>query len=354
MPSANHRWRAGILGCGQISPYHHEAFKRLGIEPVALADRDPELLERRASQWEVPQAGLYNDFKDLLSDEALQLDLIACCLPPALHAEAAILAAERGIHVVVEKPMATSVIECQKMIEAHQRQGTKLMVTEMLRTIPRCRIAKQAIDQGLIGEPVLLDWVANVPPGWASRKPWARQKAEAGGGLYMDWGVHAVDLFRTVNGQIREVVARVDRAYHDLDVEDRGVAILIFENGVLGTMRVVPTQRPINEISIYGTEGMIRLDYTAREGSGVQDPVEIWSEGKRYSNLPGDPPLKSDVKEAQVEAYLALYTDFLGAIRENRSPDVSGEEGMADVAVIEAIYRSSDEGGEPVCPTSVS
>lgn len=344
-------WRASILGCGQISHYHYHALRQLNVDVVALADCDQNLLRNRASQWNIPQERIYTDFRELFTDESLQLDFTSCCLPPALHAEAAILAAKQGIHAAVEKPMAISLVECQKMVQAHRKQGTKLMVTEMRQVMPRCRIAKEAIDQGLIGEVVLLDWVANVPPGWASKKPWARQKTQAGGGLYMDWGVHAVDVFRTVSGEIQEVSAHVDTTYQDFDVEDRGVALLVFKNGVLGTMRVIPTHQSINKLSIFGTKGSIELDYTITEGTNsTGSPLRIYSQDRCYLSLPGASPLKPEDKEDWIVAYKDLYTDFLEAIRQNRKPEMSGEEGMADVAVVEAIYRSSDIGGSPVYP----
>lgn len=311
----------------------------------------------RTAQKGTDFAGKYSvkafiDLKAMLKE----LDMVIICTPHPYHAEPAIRAAEEGVHVLVEKPLASSLQDCDAIISSARKTGVKLGTISQRRWYAPVRRVKKAIEYGKIGKPILgtitiLGWRDQA---YYESDPWRGTWKAEGGGILVNQAPHQLDLLQWYMGPIDELFGYWDNLNHPyIEVDDTAVAVIRFKNKALGNILVSNSQRPAiyGKVHVHGMNGAsvgVQTDSGAMfiAGiSGVAEPpvLDLWS-------VPGEEDmLKKWNKEDLVlfnnidatEYYHQLQvSDFLKAVIEDREPEITGEDGRKTVEIFTALYRS--------------
>ena len=256
--------RIGIIGCGGIGRTHLAAWIDAGYTPVALCDAVPGAADALVG---TTGATAYTDVAQMLA--TAQLDIVSICTPPTSHCALTIQALEAKAHVLVEKPMAPTVAECNAMIAAADRANRLLSVGFCHRYQPQIVALKQALHDGLIGTPMMFrNRFAGVMPDVDQR--WFSDPALAGGGVIMDTCVHSVDLFRFFFGDVRRVQAsattRATELGPALRVEDTAIITLTSLDGVLGVIEASWRTAPgVWAVTVFGTTGALTMNYNTMQ-----------------------------------------------------------------------------------------
>jgi UDP-N-acetyl-2-amino-2-deoxyglucuronate dehydrogenase len=349
------RVRTGLVGCGKVGQIHAAALRSLPESDfVAVCDSDPA---RAAAFAERYGARPFTDAGTMLRDASVEAVVIGT--PHPLHAAPAIAAAEAGAHVLVEKPLAASLADCDAMLAAARRAGVRLGVISQRRFYEPVRRMKAAIDAGKIGTPVLgvfamFSWRDRA---YYESDPWRGKWATEGGGVLVNQSPHQLDLLQWFMGAIDEVTgcwANLNHPY--VEVEDTALAMVRFKSGGLGSIVTSLSQKPglYTRVHVHGSNGAsvgVETDRGATFVAGVSSIAEpplndLWT-------VPGEEHLLAEFQEedrarfARLDAtthYHALQIqDFLRAVLEGRPPSVTGEEGRIVVEMFTAIYRSNRE-----------
>jgi len=350
------RVRTALIGCGKVGQIHAAALAALPESDfVAACDVDAGRSAAIAARY---GACAYDDLAAMLAAEAVQAVVIGT--PHPLHAAAAIRAAGAGAHVLVEKPIAASLRDCDAMISAARRAGVLLGVISQRRFYEPVRRMKAAIDAGKIGRPVLgvFQMYSWREPAYYRSDPWRGKWATEGGGVLVNQSPHQLDLLRWFMGdEIAEIGGAWANLNHpDIEVEDTAVATIRFKGGGLGSIVTSLSQRPglYTKVHIHGSNGAsvgVETDRGATFIAGVTGIAEpprndLWT-------IPGEEHLLAGFQAedcarfAQIDATTHYHSlqirDFLRAILDDRPPLVTGEEGRMVVAMFTAIYRAGRE-----------
>jgi len=233
------KFRVGIIGCGQIAKHLHVPNYAHCPESELVAFCDVEVAKARALAHQyAPDAQIFNDYTEML--KGIDLDGVSICTPNCLHGPATFAALKAGCNVLVEKPMATSSVEAQKMVDAAKKAQKLLMVDQTQRLFPAHVKAKEVLDSGMMGKILVVNSMFGHagPEHWSPTGKWFFRKREARFGAMADLGVHKADLIRFLTGkEVAEVSAYMNRLEKkNSDVEDNFVSCLTFVDGTLGTL----------------------------------------------------------------------------------------------------------------------
>ncbi len=318
--------RLGVLGAGIIAKSFMEAAPNVpGLDVAVICDIVEDAARALAEPHKIPTT---TDFRAVLADETIAAVYIA--LPHHLHEGATVAAAKAGKHILLEKPMANSLEEADRMLAAQKRAGVKLMIGFTHRFHSELETAKRLIDAGELGQLTLavdLMTTGGVIPGWFWQKP------EAGGGVLHVNGAHSFDRLRWLMGsEIVEVFAYAQTYDSRKTVEDSAVVALRFANGAMGMTAhnwVTDTKAPFKcDLDIHGTEGAIRIDtWNSLEFSNAH---HTWRQRRE----------RDDMFEKEIG-------EFVSAIAQDREPCVTGEDGRRSLACVQAAYESART-GKPV------
>jgi predicted dehydrogenase len=318
------RW--GILGCGDIV--------RKRVANAILDDANSELAavcrrndtELRAFCDRFPAKRSYTDDAALLAD--LDVDAVYVATPVHLHHLHTIGAAAVGKHVLVEKPMALSVAECDEMIASCAEAGVKLGVAYYRRFYPVVRRIKELVADGAVGQPLSITAVTSSPFNLTPEDDgyWRVRLAEGGGGALMDIGSHRLNLMLDLFGPVAEVSALCNTQAADYEAEDSATLLLRFASGVHGTLQCFfGTAVEADEFTVLGTAGRLRCD-PLNAGELIIDSAD----GRTVEqHAPAD------------NLHGPLIADFAQAVTEDRAPVVTGEEGRLTNDVIERAYHTA-------------
>lgn len=330
--------RVGVIGCGSIAQHRHlpEYAANEKVELVAVCDIAEDRVFEVAEEYGVIA---YTDYKELLKSG--QVDAVSVCTPNYLHAPITIAALNAGIHVLCEKPMATSLVEAEAMIEAAQKNGKKLMIGHNQRFVPSHQKARQLIKSGEIGKiySFRTAFGHGGPEGWSveGKEGWFFQKEKAFVGAMGDLGVHKTDLLRYVLGEeIAEVGSFVETSAKDFaDVDDNAVCVLKTESGIIGTLAAswAYVSKEDNSTIIYGEKAILRL-----EDDPINSLVVQYENGDVVKYQLGK--IQSNDEEGQSNSH--VVEKFVDSILLDQEVPVSGEEGMKSLQVILAALQSND------------
>lgn len=352
--------RTGIIGCGKVTGMHAAAFKAIDkSEFAAVCSRDEKKAREYAARYGV--AG-YTSITEMVKRE--KLDMVTICTPHPAHKEPAIEAMRAGASVLIEKPLASSLQDCDAMLSVSRETGKQIGIISQRRFYAPCLRLKKAIESGKIGKPVLgtvfmFGWRDEA---YYKSDPWRGKWQEEGGGVLVNQAPHQLDLLQWFMGsEIEEVYGVWRNLNHNyIEVEDTALAILKFRNGAVGNIVVSNSQKPgiYGKVHIHGENGAsvgVQTDggamFIAGMTSILEPPVnDIWS-------VPGEEArLKEWVREDSdyfnglnsMEHFHKLqFEDFIDALIEGREPMVTGEAGRVTVEIFTAIYRSQRD-GKPV------
>jgi predicted dehydrogenase len=351
------RVRTALVGCGKVGGIHAEALASLAeSEFVAVCDVHFERASAFAAQYQV---AAYGDVAQMLESSKVQAVCIAT--PHPLHAAPAILAARARVHVLVEKPLAASLADCDSMLEAARRHGIRLGVISQRRWYEPVRRMKAAIDAGKLGRPALGVFIMYSwrEPSYYQSDPWRGRWDTEGGGVLVNQSPHMLDLLTwLMDDEVAEVSGYWANPNHpSVEVEDTAVAILRFRQGGLGSIVSSLAQKPgiYTKVHIHGSNGAsvgVETDRGATFIAGMsaisEPPLnDLWAipgEQDRLAQCQSDDRAHFAGIDATTHYHALQIQDFLRAILDDRAPFVTGDDGRRVVALFQAIYQSNREG----------
>ncbi len=346
-------YKIGILGCGKVAHLHAKAI--IDIKSATLAG-----VWSRSSASSIPFAREYGAkaYEDIgVMVKELSIDLVIVCTPHPFHKEPSIEAAMAGAHILVEKPLASSLEDCDAIIAACKNANVKLGVVSQRRWYAPVLRVKKAIEADKIGKPVfgsinMLGWRDKA---YYDADTWRGTWAMEGGGVLVNQAPHQLDIFLWYMGEVDEVYAVQRNLNHSyIEVEDTALAIVKFKSGAIGNIIVSNSQKPgiYGKVQVHGENGAsvgVQTDggamFVAGMSSVLEPPVnDLWT-------VPGEEHLLKKWKEedsaffnkidATVYYMQCQIQDFLEAIKRGQNPLVFGNDGRKTVELFTAIYRSS-------------
>ncbi len=320
------RW--GIVGFGDIAQKAvAPAIRAHGrSELTAICRRRRDALAAGAAEFEVPHA--YHDYQAMLA--GAPIDAVYVATPVALHAPQARAAIERGLHVLVEKPMTLHLGEAEELVEAAERARVVLGVAYYQRFYPVNRRARELVSSGDLGTPIALHGNASAALDLTPDDPkaWRLDLAQSGGGPLMDLASHRLETFHSLAGEAARVAAFVDRRGLKGDVEDTASLIVQYRSGVQATLSSCWSVNPARgDYEVWCTHGYIRVPYTRGDELIVQRGSEV-----ERQVLAGN-PLHD----------LPLIEDFVDAVEGRAEHQLPGKVGLEVQRVLEAAYVSAAE-----------
>jgi glucose-fructose oxidoreductase len=302
------------------------AFKSLKqAELSALVSGDDKKLAQLGKRYKVERRASYDDYDELLASG--EIDAVYLVLPNSLHADYAMRAAQAGVHVLCEKPMATSESECRRMIEAAREGGVKLMIGYRLHFEAGNLAAMELARSGKLGELRHYDAVFAMPVEEGN----SRLSAELGGGPLNDIGIYCINaaryLFQDEPKEVFAIAARKPGDRRFLEVDEQVTAVLRFPRQRTASFTASFGAASIGRYDLFGDEGRLSMDPAFSHSTDLVLETEI---GKRKSR-------RVFKKRDQVAAEIAAFVEHLHA---DTDPSASGLEGLADVRIISALNES--------------
>ena len=348
--------RIAVIGPGKVAHLHAQAVLQTpDTKLVAVYGRTYQKAEEFASKYDI-QA--YSDVQEMVTKEKVDLCLV-CTTHPA-HREPTIAALNAGSHVLVEKPLASSLEDCDAMIEAARQNNRYLGVISQRRFYEPSMRIRHAIDSGAIGKPVLgtiqmLGWRSEA---YYQSDAWRGTWADEGGGVLVNQSPHQLDLLLWYMGDIDEVYGVWQNLNHPyIEVDDTALAIVKFKNGGLGNIIVSNSQKPgiFGKVHVHGENGAsvgVQTDggalFIAGLSSITDPPVnDLWTvpgEETMLAQFIAEDTVFFNTIDATVYYFGLQIADFRDAILDNRPPLVTGEDGRKVVALFHAIYESTRTG----------
>jgi predicted dehydrogenase len=316
----------GVVGLGEIGQVHVRGFQSAPelARVRAVTDIEPSLRQVTAAATGAAERAT---LAELLADE--RVDAISICVPHSLHREVALAAIAAGKHVLLEKPMALTVGECDEILDAAARAGVRVGVSHNQLFYPPHVRACQLVRSGALGRPLLLRMRLGIGGKFAG---WRSDPAATGGGLLFDAGVHRFYMARALCGEVCEVAAMAD-APRDRG-EDLAVVLLRFASGALGVIEAnyhCPPGAFDDAIEICCASGMLYLSGCEADFEGFRTGPAL----RRYDGAWHEEHVPCGGWE---ESVYASVQGFAGALAQGTAPPVDGREGRAVVELIERVY----------------
>ena len=347
--------KTGIVGCGKVADFHAKAFAALPQSQfTAVCGRNLERTKAFAERYGVKA---YDDVETMVRTEGL--DVVSICTPHPQHAAGAVAAANCGCNVLVEKPLAVSLADCDAILSAAERNHVTVGTIVQRRFYRPCMRIHQAIEDGKIGRPVL-GMVTML--GWRDEKyyqsdAWRGTWDGEGGGVLVNQAPHQLDLLLWYMGDVEEVYGQWTNLNHPyIEVDDTAVAVVKFKNGGIGNIVVSNSQNPAlyGKVHIFGENGAgvgVQTDGGAMFIAGMSTITEppyndLWT-------VQGEAEMLETWKREDCDFFNSVDSmyyyhnmqieDFLSSVLKGEKPLVDGRDGRKTVELFEAIYRSTKE-----------
>lgn len=328
-------WKFAVIGCGAISDFHIQAIREIETaELVGVSSRREararEVGEKEGCSWTT-------DYHELLANP--DVEIVCVTTSSGSHASIGLDVLKAGKHLLVEKPMAMSAADADRLIQVAEEKNLTLAVVSQQRFEEQHQLVKRVLAEERLGKLLYVDVACPFyrTQEYYDSADWRGTLAEDGGAL-MNQGIHSIDLMLWMAGPVQSVFGQVATKTHDMEAEDIGTALLTFENGAMGTLMSSTSIIPgfSRRLHLFGEKGTIKLDgpdithWTVPDvpepelsdssagGGGVADPLSIPTENHKLQIM-----------------------DLIEALSEGRQPLVTGEDGRRAVRLIEAIYESS-------------
>ncbi|MFI5150581.1 MAG: Gfo/Idh/MocA family protein [Bacteroidia bacterium] len=328
-----------VIGCGSIGQRHVAVLDaEAGAEIVAVCDIDEQKCKKIAETY--PGITAYTDYEKMLREG--DFEVVHICTPHGLHAPMSIAAAKAKKHILVEKPMAISIEDCNKMIRAAKENDVLLMVVKQNRYNIPIRLAKEALDSKKLGRIFMVqcDVLWNRYEGYYSESDWRGRKELEGGALYTQ-ASHFIDLLIWWFGDVIKAKTFIDTKNHHIEIEDCGTSVLQFENGVMGTLNwttCVYNKNYEGSIMIIGEFGTIKIggqylnkiEYWDVRAYPLSDTIDFTDKPNAYGKYQGTSSNHDKVVK-----------DVIARLNQDKHMVVEGEEGIRSVKAIEMIYADA-------------
>jgi phthalate 4,5-cis-dihydrodiol dehydrogenase len=323
--------RAGIIGLGGIARQHCEAIATLdNIDLIAVADLEEENRQKYVGQYDIPKS--YDHHTALLEDDSI--DAVAVVNGHQLHHRLVIDACNAGKHVLVEKPMALSLEQCDEMIAAAAANNVKLMIGHTQHYYGTSLKAKEILDSGELGP--IMTAVSYMVKNWnyKGRRPQYRSRFH-GGGMWLTNGVHVVDRLTWVMGsQAHSVSAGIGTYAHTQAADDTGTAFIRYKNGRTGVAIAAgfADGAPNHECQVICANGSLRFNHSGEKYVRI-------GKGNEWKDVPFDDPSADMHNE---------WKAFAQSIDQNIEPPTPGELGRHIMEILFAAERSAISGEEVI------
>lgn len=351
------RLRIALIGCGRISYKHIEGIvnNREIAELVAVCDLVPERMEQRAAQYgelmlkeqegdnqkgpleEIAAAretvAQYRDYQEMLQKETI--DIVTIATESGYHARIALDCLEAGTHVLVEKPMALSLEDADKMIALAREKNKKICVSHQNRFNPPIQKLRRAIEEGRFGR--IINGTARIlwtrDDNYYRQAPWRGTRALDGGTL-MNQCIHNIDLLQWMMGsEVERIHAERDTFLRNIEMEDFGAILIRFKNRAIGIVEGSACVYPKNleeTLSIFGERGTVVI------GGLAVNEIKTWQFADKRDYDEADE--SSEIDSVYGNGHTPLYKDFIEAICKDQEPLVNGEEGKKALEIVLKAY----------------
>lgn len=339
--SPSRKLRGVVLGAGYFSRFHYEAWQRIPeVEIVAVANRSVDQARAAAAEFGIPRASAWNELAAMLDAE--KPDFVDIITPPETHREAVQLAAARGIAIICQKPLAPTWTECVAIVESARRASVRLMIHENFRWQPWYRAMRRLLEAGTLGELFSINIHTRLGDGWQpdaylARQPFFRTYPRL---FVYETGVHFLDTFRYLGGEIATVFARLQKRNSDIQGEDAAQIVCGFASGATAMLDASRYNESDAANPRY-TFGLVRLD-------GSKGHVELDLAGNLTLKLLGQPSRTLDYPHPHEgfagDCVYAIQRHFVDRMADGAPFENTGEDYLKSTALMEACYRSAASG----------
>lgn len=334
------------IGCGRISTNHIKAAVANKLEIVAVCDVIPQHMEDVLAKHNLEKdtsIKRYTDYKEMIEKE--KPVLVGISTESGIHAEIALYCIDKGVNCIIEKPMAMSMADADKIVKASEEKNVKVCACHQNRFNLSVQEMRKALESGRFGKishgSIHVRWNRNKD--YYTQAPWRGTWAQDGGCL-MNQCIHGVDLLRWMMGdEVVEVYAQTQQQFHDyLECEDIGMAVVKFANGAIGTIEGTTNVYPKNleeTLYLFGQNGTVKL------GGKSCNAIDVWDFADETQH---DEKLKEGFFEETENVYgnghTSVYADMMDAIENDRKPYIDARAGRRALEMILAIYQSAATG----------
>lgn len=334
-----------LIGCGRIAVNHMKAALNNNLDIVAVCDIDKEKMEailEKNNLQENKSIKKYIDYKKMIDEE--KPELVSIATESGIHAEIALHCIEHGVNVIIEKPMAMSIEDADKIVELSEKKNVKVSACHQNRFNIAIQELRKAVEADRFGKishgSIHVRW--NRDHGYYDQASW-RGTWEQDGGALMNQCIHGIDLLRWMMGdEIDEVFGATRQQFHDyLEAEDVGMAVVKFKNGAIGTIEGTTNVYPKNleeTLYIFGENGTVKIGGTSTNN------IDVWD----FSDETEEDIQKKEFKEATSNVYgnghTSLFADVVDAIENDRKPYVDAVAGRNALELVLSIYKSQKTG----------
>ena len=335
-----------LIGCGRISTNHIKAAINNKLEIVAVCDIVPEHMEGLLTKHGLEREESikhYIDYKQML-EENPDIQLISIATESGIHAEIALYCIEKGIHVIIEKPMAMSLEDADKIIALAKEKNVKVSACHQNRFNIAVQEMRRAIEDGRFGKlshgSIHVRWNRNQD--YYTQAPWRGTWAQDGGAL-MNQCIHGIDLLRwTFGNEVEEVYGQTRQQFHDyLEAEDIGMAVVKFKNGAIATIEGTTNVYPQNleeTLYVFGERGTVKI------GGKSTNNIDVWDFADETEDDQKNKGLEEQTSNVYGNGHTSLFADVMDAIENDRAPYVDAQAGRNALEMILAIYKSQKTG----------
>ena len=337
-----------LIGCGRISTNHIKAAVNNKLEIAAVCDVLPDAMQQLLAKHGLENdesIKRYTDYKVMLDE--IKPTLVSIATESGPHAEIALYCIDKGINVIIEKPMAMNMADADEIIRRSKEKNVKVCACHQNRFNVAVQKTRKALESGRFGRlshgSIHVRWNRNQ--NYYDQAKWRGTWAQDGGCL-MNQCIHGIDLLRWMFGnEVDEVYGATRQQFHDyLEAEDIGMAVVKFKNGAVATIEGTTNVYPKNleeTLYIFGEKGTVKIGGTSTNN------IDVWDFADESDADQENKGLKEATSNVYGNGHTSLFADVIDAIENDRQPYVDAVAGRNALEMILAIYKSQKT-GEPV------
>ena len=341
--------KCALIGCGRIAVNHVRAIANNDLDLAAICDIDDtkfDIMLEKAGCGDFSKTDRYTDYRRMLDDHP-EIELVAIATESGKHAQIALDCIGAGKNLIIEKPMAMSIADADKIIHRADEKNVKVSACHQNRFNAAIQQLRHAVEAGRFGRlshgSIHVRW--NRDRAYYEQAPW-RGTWEQDGGTLMNQCIHGIDLLRWMMGDdVVEVYGTTRQRFHDyLEAEDVGVAVVKFANGAIGTIEGTSNvyRRNLEEsLYMFGENGTVKI------GGASTNNIDIWDFADETESDVANKGFKEQTSNVYGNGHTLLYADVVDAVQNGRTPYVDAIAGRNALELVLAIYKSQKT-GKPV------